>query len=483
MHSITSPTLRIGNPGGFFLSYTYLFAIVVTIWWVDHVSYLMFALSLAALLFFPLFRQKPNLFEPITLYSALFAFPFFLKPLINYFFADAGEERLVLIGGMELYYEKGQAIAFLLFLIHVYLVNVIYFYLGGTRSRVFLGDGASHHGAPGHEYGKLRRDRNIWKLLLKLMVPVYGVAIGYFFVVVMKMNYAEYALTRNEILVGQGLPWLLAQLGVPLAVICLYLLFQNSNRNDKMAYGATILFCVATNQLVSPGRGGLLIILFAAFMLYSWKVRPIGVQILLLAFLGSILFSFAILYYREISDEPFNLTTLFYFLYQDLSVFDHAIIAFGKNWLNEIQLSLGGELVSTLLFVIPRSIWATKPLLLGSLEIQDALGVVPVEVSQVSVSSFAEGIYNFGIAGVLISTVVWGMSLRWLRRLVGNGKSDIGGVVYAMLTPLVVLAYLKNGFSMIFIFLILSPIWVVLGMFLLLKRWALLSAWRREIIR
>lgn len=106
-------------------------------------------------------------------------------------------------------------------------------------------------------------------------------------------------------------------------------------------------------------------------------------------------------------------------------------------------------------------------MVLGPSEVQRVYDIVPVEASSVSMSFMAEALYNFGLVGVVLTGIIWSYLIRFIATKVHNRTNDRTFLFYLMVFPTVSLAYVKSGVSLVYYFLVLSPIW-----WIFLANWA-----------
>ena len=299
---------------------------------------------------------------------------------------------------------------------------------------------------------------------------IYIPAFIYFVVIIQNLNYSEYAVNRNELLRGQGLAWLLACLGTPPAIVNIYLFIsEDASKWRRRLYFVLAMICVISGQLISPGRGNILNILIASIVIFWWEKGNVSFARLIAVGMVFIIFSFTILYVRELTTEMFNMDIVIYFLVQDVGMFDYFSIYFGQMLSYNLELSYGAQLVRNLYVFLPRIIFPSKPTSFSTVEIQDANQIVPIEVSNVSFTSFTEWLFNFGIFGIVMGSILLALTLAAFFRLLATRGTDSRLLAYVLIFPVFVVGHVKGGFSLAIIFFALSPAWVVVATYLMFR--------------
>lgn len=441
----------------FFAKLSTIMLIVLCIFASAPHSSLTFVACLWALALIPFVFFRFSIFEPIAIYLTAFLTAFTVKPLMNDYLSSTGDGYLFALSGNESLYKLGFPYAALFVLIHVYLVHIIYYWItSNKRQQLFSGIRDSRFQSKDPTEKEYKR----WKKTGMIGIIIYLPAFMYFIVFIQGLNFSEYASNRNELLRGQGLTWLLATFGTPLSIIYIYLALMKSKiKNSRKLHILVALLCVISGQVIAPGRGNILSILLAFIIIYWWKKGEVQLKRLFAIGIVFIIFSFAVLQARE-GQTQFNNESAVFFIVQDMGMFDYFVIYTGQMLSENLDLSYGAQLLRNLYVFLPRFIFPTKPIYYSTLEIQDANKLIPLESSQVSFTPFVEWLYNFGIPGIFIGSILLALTLAAFFRLLAKRGSDIRIIVYVLFLPAFVIGYIKGGFSLAFMFFLLSPAWL-----------------------
>ena len=168
------------------------------------------------------------------------------------------------------------------------------------------------------------------------------------------------------------------------------ILFNNKTKNSRL-YDVLIL--------------GIFTILFS--LLYSFKFHDIS-------------------YFVKNGIEIKNLTES----YNSVDYDAYSIIPRAFDFVNDNGIVYGKQLLGTVFFIVPRSIWPTKPNPSGEL-IVSSQGQA---FTNVSCPYIAEGYLNFGIIGVVIFQVLLGLILSQIDTYywTSNKKTSILTVIYPL---------------------------------------------------
>ena len=224
------------------------------------------------------------------------------------------------------------------------------------------------------------------------------------------------------------------------------------------------MFCVVCGQFVAPGRGNLLNIVIASAILFWWRRGDVSLVRLSALAVMFVVFSFAVLHVRELA-PGIDVDSLVFFLVQDVGLFDYFVIYVGQMLSSNLDLSYGTQLLGNLYILLPRIIFPSKPMWFSTLEIQDANEFIPLEVSHVSISSFSEWLFNFGVLGIVIGSLLLAVTLAAFFRHLATRGADARLLTYVLILPIFVIGHVKGGFSLAIVFLVLSPAWLVLALY------------------
>lgn len=447
----------------FFLVFTGITELTLIAWFFSPNSYILFVICLWVIAFTPFILSRYSIYEPISIYLGLFLPAFSVKPLLNEYLSSNGDNFLFYLSEYENLYNTGLPTAALTILVYVYILHIFYAWAIRLKRNVFFEMRLEAR----KESKKIQaKELRIWKRVAKIGLAIYIPAFVYFIAVIQGFNYAEYAINRNELLRGQGLAWLLACLGTPLAITYVFILLEdNASKIRKILYILLIVFCIISGQFISPGRGNILNIVIASLVLYWWVRKDIPLVRIAIMVVIFIIFSFFVLYVRELTTEAFDMNIAIYFLVQDVGLFDYYSIYLGQVLSNDFDLSLGGQLLRNFYIFLPRVLFPFKPALFSTLEIQNFSQIVPIEISNVSISPFSEWVFNFGIPGVALGSVMLAAILAGFFRLLANGRSKARLMIYVLVLPIFVIGHVKGGFSLAIMFFVLSPAWVILAIY------------------
>jgi hypothetical protein len=99
----------------------------------------------------------------------------------------------------------------------------------------------------------------------------------------------------------------------------------------------------------------------------------------------------------------------------------------------------GGTYLDSILFVVPRKIWPTKPRSFSFAVGRHMLGVD----SDLPPGSIGEAYINFGLAGVVAVMYLFGLFLRWAHRWTLTGN-PLALTAYSLLAPYLVIFLGRN---------------------------------------
>jgi oligosaccharide repeat unit polymerase len=453
-----SPKKRIRSFYEFFTIYSSVFLIAAAIWAINPYSNIGFVACLWILVLAPFVIARYDRFEPVAIYFVVFIIAFTIKPLLNEYLSSINENYLFSLSGYEGAYDIGFPFAVLFILIHIYFVHTIYFYLTKNNRKLFF---LQLHQSRYQTTPSPPNEMYLWKQTAFVAISIYVPAFLYFIIVIQGLDFSAYSANRNEILRGQGLAWLLATLGTPLSIIFFYIfLLQRTIQKRGNLYLLIAMLCVISGQFIAPGRGNILAILVACIIIYWQKGGMVSFSNLFALGVGFVAFSFIILHLREGNSIIDSDSTLF-FIGQDLGMFDYYVIYVGQLLSNDLSLSYGAQLLRNLYVLIPRVLLPSKPIYYSTLEIQDVIQLIPLETSQVSSTPFVEWLFNFGIFGIFMGSVLLAVTLSGFFRLLNTRGVDIRLIAYVLIFPAFVVGYVKGGFSLAFQFFLLSPAWLI----------------------
>ena len=121
----------------------------------------------------------------------------------------------------------------------------------------------------------------------------------------------------------------------------------------------------------------------------------------------------------------------------------YSITPTSKHYVENFGYVNGRQLIGTIFFMIPRSIWTSKPYPSGSM-LAEAQGQ---HYTNISCPFIVEGYLNFGIFGIIIFQLILGLICRKLDSLYWNKNSKNFGICYKILYPFLMgfLIYAERG--------------------------------------
>jgi hypothetical protein len=163
-----------------------------------------------------------------------------------------------------------------------------------------------------------------------------------------------------------------------------------------------------------------------------------------------------------------------------VGLFDYYVIYVGQMLSSNLDLSYGAQLLRNLYVFLPRIIFTSKPILFSTLEIQDANQIVPLEISNVSLSPFTEWLYNFGMPGIVVGSILLALTLAAFFRLLTTRGAESRLLAYVLILPIFVVGNVKGGFSLAITFFALSPAWLILTIYFAIRYLRVLPRGKRK---
>lgn len=162
---------------------------------------------------------------------------------------------------------------------------------------------------------------------------------------------------------------------------------------------------------------------YGAIFLYSFPAFRRGRKFLILMFFF-ILIVFPLLNNFRYMDG--NLLSVFDILnglssnFQAADFDAYTMLLYTIQYVSDFGYSYGNQLIGTLTFFIPRSIWPTKPIGTGNMIVENML--IPIN-GNVSEPLFAEFYINFGYLGLVLFSIMTGCIFKTLDSLYWNHSS------------------------------------------------------------
>ncbi|WP_257293426.1 O-antigen polymerase [Endozoicomonas sp. YOMI1] len=236
-----------------------------------------------------------------------------------------------------------------------------------------------------------------------------------------------------EARVGNGFAFLIGDLY--LAGLFLYLFGVERKRQLVNLFFGLLVFGLAfLSSILLSSRRPLYIVIYLYFLYHylNNKSFKLLTMLALFPFITSLLAPFSQLFrysFKELLETG------------DLSVnFSEMVISIGSTYEGVEYLSRFLEIVSTreliggvdlgvsyafnaLLALLPRTIWSTKPLVYGSVEIQDYLYSTGYGVTTLPSGVVVDALYGFGLIGFIFYAIALALLLRWMEKgLYGKGN-------------------------------------------------------------
>jgi oligosaccharide repeat unit polymerase len=131
---------------------------------------------------------------------------------------------------------------------------------------------------------------------------------------------------------------------------------------------------------------------------------------------------------REINVN--NALSFNYFLSENYDTYNSLAVVIDQN-----IITFGYQLIGTLLFFIPRSVWQSKPIGSGGYVAE----LNQLSFTNISFNFYAEGFINFGYFGIILFSIILGLIIRHVesnkRILETNRYKQFNSIVYIILTP------------------------------------------------
>ena len=139
-------------------------------------------------------------------------------------------------------------------------------------------------------------------------------------------------------------------------------------------------------------------------------------------------------------------------------------------YVDEIGLTYGRQILSTLFFFIPRRVWASKPIVTGAM----VSGAQNANFTNLSAPLISEGYIDFGIVGIVVFSVLLAYALKKIDKyywLVKDSEClDIIEIVYPFLIGFLIFM-LRGALQPVVIFMFTFYLYSVLLYFLFNRKY------------
>lgn len=195
---------------------------------------------------------------------------------------------------------------------------------------------------------------------------------------------------------------------VPMSVATLYWMYGKS-KLFKWLFLCVGVFCCFPLGMARLQIAPVYLPFLMVVLLWLRKMR----MLMILSFVGSILFLFPLLHLFREKDIDLSGFEFFDFSFLNKLHFDsYASFAY---ILKEHVTTGGEQLLGSILFWFPRSLWADKPIESGRM-IAETFDLGMGEFTNIAINFFAEGYLNFGMAGVFLFVVALAVVCAWADR-------------------------------------------------------------------
>ena len=269
---------------------------------------------------------------------------------------------------------------------------------------------------------RIKHNKNNFEVrnkILYLFIVLLSIYILYLFTFLSISDFFSRATFQTNTSSSQAIGLIITSVRNGIALICLLVLIKKF-KEKKSFFNAILLsyFIGVTLFLVPPT--GVARFLSGAFygtvLLYSFPRLRSGRLFLVLMFLFILIIFPMLNNFRYINSNPLQLFDILSGLSDNFQSADfdaYTMLLYITEYVTSFGITFGYQLLGPILFFIPRSIWADKPVGSGSM-IVDELGI-PIN-GNVSAPWIGEFYINYGYFGVLIFSFIVGVLLRSLDK-------------------------------------------------------------------
>lgn len=234
-------------------------------------------------------------------------------------------------------------------------------------------------------------------------------------------HFFEYFIYTNVSALGRGHIAFFATLYNVVGLLAAMGLFSARTVRRTWFLGAFALAMLLS--VLSRSRGQVLLLLFVMLVCYHYRVKRLNAMKVVGAFLVMLSLVFLIAQLRRATNKNYHLTkeniaSTFGGLFEE----HQATAAFLSEYARTDISSTYGRTIAeiSILSLIPRKIWPTKPVRYGGLDIVDAIVPNRNQGYYYAVGPFAVAYADFGYPGVAIAMLTIGFLMRviyeWFRR-------------------------------------------------------------------
>lgn len=264
--------------------------------------------------------------------------------------------------------------------------------------------------------------------ILYLFVILLSLYLLYLFTFLSINDFFSRATFRTNTSSSQAIGLIVSSIRNGVALIC-WLVLIKKFKEKKSFFNASILiyFTAIIFFLVPPT--GVARFLSGAFygtaFIYSFPRLKSGRLFLVLMFLFILIIFPMLNNFRYINSDPLKIFDILNGLSDNFQSADfdaYTMLIYIIEYVTSFEITFGYQLLGPILFFIPRTMWADKPVGTGSM-IVDELGI-PIN-GNVSAPWVGEFYINYGYFGVVIFSFLLGILLRSIDRTYWN-KNDSG---------------------------------------------------------
>lgn len=227
---------------------------------------------------------------------------------------------------------------------------------------------------------------------------------------------------------NQSIGLILASLRNGIALISNLMIIELYKKEKKIINLLIMIYSLLLSLFIIPPTGVARFLsgaFYGSIILYSFSSLRKGKKFLLMMFLF-ILIVFPLLNnFRYIGGNVLNIFDIIDGLSNNFQAADfdaYTMLIYTVQYVSSLGYSLGSQLLGTILFFVPRTIWPSKPVGSGSMIIDKLF--IPVN-GNVSCPFIGEYYINFGILGVILFSLVLGCLLNTVDRLYWKEKEGM----------------------------------------------------------
>lgn len=372
---------------------------------------------------------RRDLFSPINIFCFLYGLTFGVVPIF---------QRVGLIS-IDPAYASYDAVfatrASLVSIAGLLLVYVAYFESRIAKAAVRL--------LPLHT-GSIRSHRA--KVLIVIFFLVSGMMLVFFSGQTDAHSFAEKVIYTNISTFGGGHIAFFASLYLPAGFIALMALCNRQIQRRRFFIIA--LFLTVVLAVLSRARGQVLLFLFLILMFYNYRKKRLDAIKAAGTFFVMLVLLFAIAQFRGVQNFQVtkqNIADTFGGLFTE----HQATATLLSQYVKEQAPHFYGKIFieDTVLSLIPRKLWPTKPDLYGGIFVTDLLIPNRQLGFYYTTGVFGQSFADFGYAGILISMIFIGFTMRVVYEYFKKNREHDGVLLWYALFCFYLWAFLRGGWG------------------------------------